>query len=267
MVDVPPTPPPNEGKGEDERYLTLVSSTQREINRLTDEDRNTRKRGLQKLLDEVPWAGKGGSGTKKAVKQFAISILLPAILGVTIESGKGTGGGDDGAESGAVQAAFSFRGGTGTLVDNVEKVRELSLQVVKKSVENITTLSSNECGERPVQFCPTQTTPRPRMVMSPVAARRALDQCQEPSSAVRVSDVVQLSCTQLGQQPHPQGWIVRHDVPITRVNLRAIRHVEVDNPGNLVAQESGGVVWSKCCVDLECHFLVCQPHGSCGGRD
>jgi hypothetical protein len=143
MVDVPPTPPPNEGKGEDERYLTLVSSTQREINRLTDEDRNTRKRGLQKLLDEVPWAGKGGSGTKKAVKQFAVSILLPAVLGVTIESGKGTGGGEDGAESGAVQAAFSFRGGTGTLVDIVEKVRELSLQVVKKSVENITTLSSN----------------------------------------------------------------------------------------------------------------------------
>ena len=125
----------------DDKYLSLVSSMQRDINRLTDEDRNTRKRGLQKLLDEVPWTGKGGSGTKKAVKQFCISTLLPAVLGVSIESGKSA---DDKEESGSVQAAFTYRSGSaGTYIDSVEKCRELSLQVIKKCLQNVTTLSSN----------------------------------------------------------------------------------------------------------------------------
>ena len=92
--DLPPAP--TQSEVENEKYLTLVSSTQREINRLSDSDRATRKRGLQKLLDDLPWTGKGGSGTKKALKQFVTSILLPAVLGVTIASGKSSE--EDGGE-------------------------------------------------------------------------------------------------------------------------------------------------------------------------
>ncbi len=128
-----------------DKYLSLVSSSQRDVNRLTDEDRNMRKRGLQKLLDDVPWTGKGGSGTKKAVKQFCISILLPAVLGVSIESGNRATEGED-KEEGAEEAvsAFTYRASNpGTYVDGVEKCRELSLQIIKKCLENVSTLSSN----------------------------------------------------------------------------------------------------------------------------
>lgn len=137
-----PPAPPQIGEVESDIYLKLVSSMQREINRLSDEDRATRKRGLQRLLDELPWTGKGGSGTKKALKQFVTSILLPALLGVTIDSGKSAeeGGGEGGA---VVQAAFTHRGGFATMTDGVEKCRELSLALVKKCLANVTTLSSN----------------------------------------------------------------------------------------------------------------------------
>ena len=129
----------------DDKYLTLVSSTQRDVNRLNDEDRNLRKRGLHKLLSDIPWTGKGGSGTKKAVKQFCINILLPAILGVSIESGSKATEGED-REEGAAEAvsAFSYRASNaGTYADGVEKCRELSLQLIKKCLENVSTLSSN----------------------------------------------------------------------------------------------------------------------------
>ena len=104
-----------------------------------------RKRGLHKLLSDIPWTGKGGSGTKKAVKQFCINILLPAILGVSIESGSKATEGED-REEGAAEAvsAFSYRASNaGTYADGVEKCRELSLQLIKKCLENVSTLSSN----------------------------------------------------------------------------------------------------------------------------
>ncbi len=38
-----------------EKTAELVAKFQRDLNRVLDTDRNTRKRGIQNLIDEIPW--------------------------------------------------------------------------------------------------------------------------------------------------------------------------------------------------------------------
>ena len=64
----------------DEKVTSLIGKFQRDINRLSDNDRNTRKRGLQKLLEELPWTTKSQQETlEKAVCATMISPLLVTI--------------------------------------------------------------------------------------------------------------------------------------------------------------------------------------------
>eukprot|EP00605_Chrysophyceae_sp_TOSAG23-4_P001609 GSChrysophyteH1.ASY1.ANO1.1769.1 assembled CDS len=53
-IEVPPTAPDMAL----EKYEALLSKFQRDINRTQDPDRSTRRRGIQKLLDDLPWTGK-----------------------------------------------------------------------------------------------------------------------------------------------------------------------------------------------------------------
>lgn len=61
--------------------LILLQKFQRDINRMGDSDRMTRKRGLQKLLDELPW--KSGKQRGELEKLIATNILLPLIDGLS----------------------------------------------------------------------------------------------------------------------------------------------------------------------------------------
>lgn len=124
MDAVPPTPPADAAE---DKYVALLSKFQRDINRMQDADRNTRHRGLQKLLTDLPWTGKGGSGTKKAVRQLLGNNVLPVLLGLDL-----TGTDND---------AFRTTG-PGMLSDPVEKCRALSLQVLKTMLDNVTGFKS-----------------------------------------------------------------------------------------------------------------------------
>ena len=75
----------------------FMQKYQRDINRIFDSDRNTRKRGLQKLLEDLPW-----SDTTYLVdlQELCKSRLFPQVLLLTS--------------------------------DSVEKCRELSLNILKK---------------------------------------------------------------------------------------------------------------------------------------
>ena len=71
----------------------------REINRISDADRNARKRGLQKLLDELPWTAE-----KKAVNDLFLATLKdPVFIAIA---------------------------------DPIEKCRDLSLQILLKAVDS-----------------------------------------------------------------------------------------------------------------------------------
>ena len=61
--------------------LILLQKFQRDINRMSDSDRMTRKRGLQKLLDDLPW--KSGKQRVELEKLIAKNILLPLIEGLS----------------------------------------------------------------------------------------------------------------------------------------------------------------------------------------
>jgi len=124
-VQLPPTPPVDAAE---DKYAALLSKFQRDINRMQDSDRNTRHRGLQKLLTDLPWTGKGGAGTKKALRQLLGNNVLPILLGLDL--------------SGADSSAFRTTG-LGMLSDPVEKCRAMCLQVLKTMLENVTGFKSS----------------------------------------------------------------------------------------------------------------------------
>jgi hypothetical protein len=120
----PPTAPSNDT----EKYAELLSKFQRDINRSQDSDRNTRRRGLQKLIDDIPWTGKGGSGTKKATRTLLVKDILPIIIGIDLSDVENT-------------AVTSFKTtGLGLVGDPIEKCRELSLVLLKKIFDNVSGL-------------------------------------------------------------------------------------------------------------------------------
>ncbi len=77
----------------------------REINRISDADRNARKRGLQKLLDELPW-----NEEKKSVKDLFLTTLKDPVFI--------------------------------TIADPIEKCRDLSLQILMKVVDTFEDITS-----------------------------------------------------------------------------------------------------------------------------
>jgi hypothetical protein len=79
---------------------SLLSAFQRDLNRSTDSDRSTRKRGLQKLLEDLPW---GKKSQREALKGFVSEHLLKVLYPV--------------------------------VADEVEKCRELGLQILKKCLD------------------------------------------------------------------------------------------------------------------------------------
>ena len=112
-----------------ENHPDLGTAFAREINRIQDSDRTVRKRGLQKLSDDLPWTSKGK--TKKALKQLLIAKVLPALLGAT------------NLEDGEKNNSVLFQGSVVCLLaDPIEKCRELSLQIVRKVLESFAVLSS-----------------------------------------------------------------------------------------------------------------------------
>ena len=58
----------------------LLQKFQREINRTSDSDRMTRKRGLQKLLDDLPWKSAKEAAALEAL--FVAHLLGPLVAGV-----------------------------------------------------------------------------------------------------------------------------------------------------------------------------------------
>ena len=83
-----------------EKVYELQQRHQREINRISDSDRNTRKRGLQKLLETLPWSS---STERDALSVLCLQTLFPPMLqGVS---------------------------------DQVEKCRELSLALLTNTVK------------------------------------------------------------------------------------------------------------------------------------
>ena len=83
---------------------------QRDLNRITDSDRNTRKRGLQKLLDDIQWTPKT-SAQADVVHSFVVSVLLPLTVGA--------------------------------VADPIEKCRELALKILMKIVSCKVSLDAN----------------------------------------------------------------------------------------------------------------------------
>jgi hypothetical protein len=90
------------------KYNALVQQFQRDLNRISDVDRSVRKRGLQKLLEDLPWASKSGS-QRTAIQEF-INCQLIAKLIVSLS-------------------------------DAVEKCRELSIQLLTKCIDECKKLS------------------------------------------------------------------------------------------------------------------------------
>ena len=66
----------NDSNGEFESFRTNFL---RDINRVSDNDRNSRKRGLQKLLDELPWNDKNNNLLKQLILSDILSALYPRI--------------------------------------------------------------------------------------------------------------------------------------------------------------------------------------------
>ena len=88
--------------------LLLLQKFQRDINRMTDTDRNTRKRGLQKLHDDLPW--KSNKQKKQLESLISSHMLLPLINGIS---------------------------------DPVEKCRELCINLLSLSISIMQTRSLN----------------------------------------------------------------------------------------------------------------------------
>lgn len=96
----------------------LLTTFQRDINRATDSDRSTRKRGLQKLLEDIPW---GKKSQREDLKVLVSQNLLKILIGL--------------------------------VADDVEKCRELSLQILKKCIEKCDDITFDTLHSLVVSLC------------------------------------------------------------------------------------------------------------------
>ena len=92
------------GFAENEVGERLAARHQRDLNRLVDADRGTRKRGLERLLTDLPWE----SWEKSGLKEYFLVQVLPSLL-------------------------LLYQ-------DSVEKCRELSYKLTYKALETIPSL-------------------------------------------------------------------------------------------------------------------------------
>ena len=96
---------PKEKLSQAERTAMLLAKHQRDINRVNDSDKATRKRGLEKLLSDLPWEKKS---TKKAFGVvFHENLLVPLLV---------------------------------TLDDAVEKCRDVSLKLIRQALSTFPTV-------------------------------------------------------------------------------------------------------------------------------
>jgi hypothetical protein len=89
---------------------------QREINRCADSDRNTRKRGLQKLLEDIPWAASDGPKSSDESRRALGGFLRSSVLDLAIRS----------------------------LSDAVEKCRECSLKIIVNTLTNTCSITTTQ---------------------------------------------------------------------------------------------------------------------------
>ena len=97
-----------EKMSQEEKLSMLLSKHQRDINRLSDEDKATRKRGLEKLLSDLPWEKKS---LKKSFGIIFHKNLLKSLLG--------------------------------SLKDPVEKCRDYALKIIGQAIATFPSLDSN----------------------------------------------------------------------------------------------------------------------------
>jgi len=64
-----------------EKYNVLLQKLQRDINRLVDNDRTSRKRGLQKLLEDIPW-DTTNKAQKKAIGRLIQDKLMMSFINI-----------------------------------------------------------------------------------------------------------------------------------------------------------------------------------------
>lgn len=64
-----------------EKLYELQQKFQREINRISDSDRNTRKRGLQKLVESLPWTSEDDTDALRTL--CSQTLFVPVLQGVS----------------------------------------------------------------------------------------------------------------------------------------------------------------------------------------
>jgi len=97
---------------------SILLKFQRDLNRISDPDRMTRKRGLQKLLDDLPW---GKRSQRDELNDFIKYHLLPVIIT--------------------------------HISDTVEKCREVSVEIIKKCLEKCDSIDIHHLGQMIEQLC------------------------------------------------------------------------------------------------------------------
>lgn len=103
----------------------LQTAFQREINRCADSDRNTRKRGMQKLLEDIPWASSSGPKATEETRRALGEFLRSSVIELVARS----------------------------IPDAVEKCRECALKILLNTLTNSCSaaLTQNESGS-PIGF-------------------------------------------------------------------------------------------------------------------
>jgi len=105
-------------KSTEEKMNDILMKHQRDINRTTDEDKLTRKRGLEKLLSELPWTSK--SRRKAMLRLFCENLMKPLLH---------------------------------ALVDSVEKCRELSLKIIRQAITVFPLIDTDTLNQLIVALC------------------------------------------------------------------------------------------------------------------
>lgn len=135
-------------------YDDLLQSFTRDLNRIVDADRNSRKRGLQKLLEELPWPSSVSGASSKALVSSSKTKKVSSTtkkktddkdLISIADKGKEDSKSTEGKKKKHNHAALNRFLEVNLLPlilpivsDSVEKCREYSLQIIKKSLEVIT---------------------------------------------------------------------------------------------------------------------------------
>jgi hypothetical protein len=156
--------PPNSSLSIEEKVAAMKATFQRDLNRLSDPDRNTRKRGLQKLLDDLPW---GSKSQKKTLQRFIRGHVLCELRT--------------------------------TVTDPVEKCRDLSLWLLRRICETAETLPCQQ-----VALMVKLLTSRINTVPFVEPAEELRLTCVEVLHSLCAHKSFREACVSLGPQPECQ---------------------------------------------------------------